>query len=72
MFLRTKTVDMAIAPLLKAQADLSEVFTERTDTINRNFVSISELQDDNVQAEAERNRAERIRKALAAITEVGE
>ena len=69
MFLRTKTVDKAIAPLLKAQADLADVFNERTDTINRNHVTISELQDDNVQADAERTRADRIRTALAVITD---
>lgn len=69
MFLRNKTVDKAIAPLLKAQADLAAVFDERSETITRNHEQIAELQADNVAADAERTRAAKIRDALAAITD---
>ena len=69
MFLRTHTVDKAIAPLLKAQKDLDAVGQERSAVIERNVATIKELEDDNVAASAERYRAERIALALKAITE---
>lgn len=69
MFTRAKTVDAAIAPLLKAQNDLSAVFEERSKTIERNHYQIAELQADNTAADAERTRAEKIRNALLAITD---
>ncbi len=69
MFARSKTVDAAIAPLLKAQTDLSAVVNERSKTIERNHYQITELQADNVAADAERTRAEKIGNALLAITD---
>ncbi len=69
MFTRTHTVDKAIAPLLKAQDDLEAVDTERSDLINKNHTKISELQADNLIADAERQRATRIAKALRTITD---
>ena len=64
----TKTVDKAIAPLLKAQKDLHAVAVDRSELIERNQKQMAELEDDNMAAIAERYRAERINKALAAIT----
>lgn len=69
MFTRAKTVDAAIAPLLKAQVDLSAVVDERLKTIEHNRYQIEELRADNVAADAERTRAEKIGNALLAITD---
>lgn len=69
MFTRTHTVDKAIAPLLKAQEDLGAVTVERTTLIDKNHDKITELQADNVTADAERERAYRIAAMLKKITE---
>lgn len=69
MFTRNHTVDRAIAPLLKAQRDLEAVNTERSDLISKNHLKIAELQLDNVTADTERMRANRIANALRAITD---
>ena len=69
MFTRTHTVDKAIAPLLKAQKDLDAVGDERTTLIEKNYTKITELQADNVTADAERMRAGRIATALRKITD---
>lgn len=68
-FLGPRTVDSAIAPLLKAQGALTAVFEERTVTISHNRNHIAELAADNVAAEAERDRALKIGDALSAITD---
>jgi hypothetical protein len=69
MFTRNHTVDKAIAPLLKAQSDLEAVTTERSALIDKNHDKIVELQADNVTADAERMRANRIAAALKKITD---
>lgn len=69
MFQRTHTVNKAIAPLLKAQADLEAVNTERSALIEKNSAKIVELGLDNVVADTERKRANRIANALKAITD---
>ncbi len=69
MFNRTHTVDKAIAPLLKAEKDLASVDRERTALIDKNHDKIVELQADNVTADAERVRANRIADALKKITD---
>ncbi len=69
MFTRTHTVDKAIAPLLKAEKDLAAVDTERTDQIMKNENRIAMLEQDNEEAVAERQRANRIAAALKEITD---
>ena len=69
MFNRTHTVNRAIAPLLKAQKDLDLVNSERSALIDKNEAKIDELLADNVTADAERKRADRIATALKAITD---
>lgn len=69
MFTRTHTVNKAIAPLLKAQNDLDAVWAERSKLIDKNIHRIVELEADNVTADSERKRADRIAKALKAITD---
>jgi hypothetical protein len=69
MFTRNHTVNKAIAPLLKAQSDLGLVDSERTALIDKNEAKIVELTADNVTADAERKRANRIAAALKAITD---
>lgn len=69
MFNRNHTVNKAIAPLLKAQSDLEAVDSERTTLIDKNVAKIAELAEDNLTADAERKRANRIAAALKAITD---
>ncbi len=66
---RPTTVYAAIAPLLQAQSDLESVVNERSDLINKNHITIADLQADNLISDAERIRAGRIGTALKAITD---
>ncbi len=67
MFSRTHTVDKAVAPLLKALRDLNLVSEERSKTIDYNDADIEMLKAENVLADTERARADRIYKALSDI-----
>ena len=69
MFTRNHTVNKAIAPLLKAQEDLGKVHSERSALIDKNEAKVEELLADNVTADAERKRADRIAAALKKITD---
>lgn len=68
MFMKPKTVDAAIAPLLKAQADLTGVNTSLETAIVQNEDTIARLEDENEAHETERLRAVAVLKALGAIT----
>jgi len=70
MFFKSpKTVDAAIAPLLKAQIDLIAVFHQLSDTIISNRTIIAELQAEIDNAKAECVRAEKIIETLNNITD---
>ena len=69
MFTKPKTVDAAIAPLLKAQADLEGVNTSLETAIVKNEDTINRLEDENEAHETERLRAVAVLKALGAITD---
>lgn len=68
MFSKAKTVDAAIAPLLKAVSDLDEVIQINADRVTLNSNTIIRLQADSAEAETERKRARKISEALSAIT----
>ncbi len=65
---KPKTVDAAIAPLLKAVSDLENVSGILTDTISKNHSTITRLQAENTAHDAERIRAGTVLVALRGIT----
>lgn len=69
MFMKPKTVDAAVAPLLKVLTDLEGVSASLGDVITKNKDAIVRLQAENGVHSAERLRAGAVLKALGAITD---
>jgi hypothetical protein len=65
---KPKTVDAAIAPLLKAASDLEGVYTLCFDKIEANKSMIARLETENSAALKEQSRATSVLVALRGIT----
>ncbi len=68
MFFKPRTVDAAIAPLLKAVRDLEGVTTLCLNVIESNNATIDRLAVENADALREQNRATGVLAALRGIT----
>ncbi len=68
MFFKPRTVDAAIAPLLKAVHDLEGVTNLCSDLIEHNTATIDRLESENTDATRERSRANGVLVALRGIT----